>query len=46
MALGKLFGGKALAWIDEEAAIFAFCQLKSKNLVTAAMTEINFTGSR
>ena len=40
---GKLFGGKALAWIDEEAAIYAFCQLKSKNLVTAALTEINFT---
>lgn len=39
---GNLFGGKALAWIDEEAAIFAFCQLGSTNLVTKAMTDINF----
>lgn len=39
---GSLFGGKALAWIDEEAAIYAFCQLGSKNLVTKAMSTINF----
>lgn len=39
---GNLFGGKALAWIDEEAAIYAFCQLGSKNLVTKAMSSINF----
>lgn len=39
---GNLFGGKALAWIDEEAAIFAFCQLKSHNLVTKAMSSIDF----
>lgn len=39
---GNLFGGKALAWIDEEAAIYAFCQIKSKNLVTKAMSTINF----
>lgn len=39
---GNLFGGKALAWIDEEAAIFAFCQLQAKNLVTKAMSSIDF----
>lgn len=39
---GNLFGGKALAWIDEEAAIYAFCQLKSHNLVTKAMSSIEF----
>jgi acyl-CoA thioesterase YciA len=37
-----LFGGRALAWIDEEAAIFAFCQLKARNLVTKAMSTIDF----
>lgn len=39
---GHLFGGQALAWIDEEAAIFAMCQLGVSNLVTAAMSSINF----
>lgn len=39
---GTLFGGKALAWIDEEAAIFASCQLSSKNLVTKLISEVNF----
>lgn len=39
---GSLFGGQALAWIDEEAAIFAMCQLNYNNLVTAAMSSINF----
>ncbi|MBB3103376.1 acyl-CoA thioesterase [Azomonas macrocytogenes] len=39
---GNLFGGRALAWIDEEAAIFAHCQLKTERLVTKAMSVINF----
>lgn len=42
---GTLFGGKALAWIDEEAAIFALCQLKypqGSHLVTKLMSTINF----
>lgn len=39
---GNLFGGQALAWIDEEAAIFAMCQIKSNNLVTKAMSAIDF----
>jgi len=36
-----LFGGRVLQWIDEEAAIFAICQLGSSNIVTKAMSEIN-----
>lgn len=39
---GTLFGGRLLEWIDEEAAIFAICQLGSSNIVTRAMSEINF----
>ena len=39
---GTLFGGQLLKWIDEEAAIFAICQLSSSNIVTKAMSEINF----
>jgi acyl-CoA thioesterase YciA len=37
-----LFGGQALAWVDEEAAIFAACQLGTGSLVTKLMSEINF----
>jgi acyl-CoA hydrolase len=39
---GTLFGGSLLKWIDEEAAIFAICQLGSSSIVTKAMSEINF----
>ena len=39
---GTLFGGQALAWIDEEAAIFAACQMSTRRLVTAAMSSIAF----
>lgn len=37
-----LFGGQALAWIDEEAAVFAACQMGTTRLVTKLMTEVNF----
>ncbi len=38
-----LFGGRALEWLDEEAAIYAMCQLKhAKHLVTKAMSAIEF----
>lgn len=37
-----LFGGTLLRWIDEEAAIFAICQLDTENIVTKLMSEINF----
>ena len=38
----SLFGGRALEWIDEEAAIFAICQLESNYLVTKHIGEISF----
>lgn len=39
---GTLFGGRLLQWIDEEAAIFAICQLNTENIVTKLMSEVNF----
>ncbi|SDJ11842.1 Acyl-CoA hydrolase [Ferrimonas sediminum] len=38
----RLFGGRLLAWIDEEAGIFASCQMSSRRLVTKCISEINF----
>ena len=42
---GTLFGGRVLQWIDEEAAIYAICQLNSSSIVTKAMSEINFVAT-
>ena len=43
---GSLFGGRLLSWIDEEAAIFAMCQLgRDRHLVTKYISEINFVSS-
>ncbi|MCZ6610512.1 MAG: acyl-CoA thioesterase, partial [Alphaproteobacteria bacterium] len=42
---GTLFGGRALEWIDEEAFIFASCQLGSTSLVTKLMSTVNFVSS-
>lgn len=42
---GSLFGGTVLSWIDEEASIYAICQLGKGNIVTKFMTEINFVSS-
>ena len=44
-ANGTLFGGKVLAWIDEEAALYTIIQLESKKVVTKYMSEINFMSS-
>jgi acyl-CoA hydrolase len=38
----SLFGGRALEWIDEEAAIYAICQLGTNCLVTKHIGEISF----
>jgi acyl-CoA hydrolase len=38
----SLFGGRALEWIDEEAAIYAICQLETNCLVTKHIGEISF----
>lgn len=40
-----LFGGKLLAWIDEEAAIYSIIQLENKRVVTKYISEINFMSS-
>ena len=37
-----LFGGQLLKWIDEEAAIYAMCQLNNRKVTTKFMSEINF----
>ncbi|MAJ90244.1 MAG: acyl-CoA thioesterase [Flavobacteriales bacterium] len=37
-----LFGGQLLKWIDEEAAIYAMCQLNNRRVTTKFMSEINF----
>ena len=37
-----LFGGKLLAWVDEEAALYSIVQLENKRVVTKYMSEINF----
>lgn len=37
-----LFGGRLLAWIDEELALYAIIQLESPKIVTKHMSEINF----
>ena len=41
-ANNTLFGGRCLAWIDEEAAIYAALETRHKKLVTKRMSEINF----
>jgi acyl-CoA thioesterase YciA len=40
-----LFGGRLLAWIDEEIALYAIIQLESPRIVTKHMSEINFKSS-
>jgi len=42
---GSLFGGTILKWIDEEAAIYAVCQLDTKGIVTKYISEIDFNSS-
>lgn len=40
-----LFGGRLLAWIDEELALYTVVQLHNNRVVTKHMTEINFRSS-
>lgn len=40
-----LFGGRVLAWIDEEAALYSVIQLENKRVVTKYMSDINFMAS-
>ncbi|MGI9277441.1 MAG: acyl-CoA thioesterase [Endozoicomonas sp.] len=41
----RLFGGRALSWIDEEAWVFACCQMNSTSVVTKFMSEVEFVSS-
>ena len=42
---GTLFGGRLLAWIDEEAALYTNIQLENSKIVTKFISEINFMSS-
>ncbi len=42
---GTLFGGRLLAWIDEEAALYTIIQLENPKIVTKYISEINFMSS-
>jgi len=42
---GTLFGGKLLAWLDEELALYTIIQLENSRIVTKSMSEINFRSS-
>ena len=44
-ANATLFGGKLLAWVDEEAALYSIVQLENKRVVTKYISEINFMSS-
>ena len=44
-ANGTLFGGRLLAWITEEAALYAIIQLENRKIVLKYMSEINFINS-
>jgi acyl-CoA hydrolase len=41
-ATKNLFGGKMLAWIDEGAAMYAACQMRTDNIVTRLVDKIEF----
>lgn len=41
-ATSNLFGGQALAWIDEGAALYAGCQMETSSLVTVKIGEVVF----
>jgi acyl-CoA hydrolase len=41
-AIGTLFGGRVLDWIDEEAYIYVTCQLDSMDVVTKTIGRIDF----
>lgn len=37
-----LFGGRLMSWIDEECAIYCACQMKTSQIVTKYISEMNF----
>lgn len=42
---GTLYGGRVLDWIDEECSIFTMVLLKTNNIVTKFISEIDFVSS-
>ena len=44
-SMNALFGGRLLAWVDEECLIYCGCQLQHTRLVTKYMSEINFVSA-
>lgn len=40
--LNTLFGGKLVSWIDEEAYIYAVCQLDTPNMATVYIGDFQF----
>lgn len=41
-AAGTLFGGSMMSFLDEAAALYVMCQLKTKNVVTLKVAEVVF----
>lgn len=41
-ATDNLFGGQMMAWIDEGAALYASCQMKTSRLVTRLFGAVEF----
>jgi acyl-CoA hydrolase len=41
-ARNTLFGGRLLAWIDEECGIYCACQMGTPMIVTKYISELNF----
>jgi acyl-CoA hydrolase len=39
---GRLFGGKLLSWIDEAAALYAMDIMKTGNIVTKFISNVDF----
>ena len=38
----RLFGGRLLQWLDEAAALYVMCQLRTQSIVTVKVSEIVF----
>lgn len=41
-AAGSLFGGRLMEWCDEAGALYSFCQMKTKKIVTLKVSELIF----
>lgn len=41
-AAGTLFGGSMMAFLDEAAALYVMCQLKTKHVVTVSVDKVLF----